>query len=134
MSALLLTQKELNLLKDERQRLQRKKERSYSYENNALSPTEYLSLVNEIESLDKKIANAEIIPQIKLNRKFTVKVDNKLISMIITVNPVDMAGILSCTFNSTVGKALIDKMVGDVIQIETPEGLKKYQVIDIDKN
>ena len=94
MSALLLTQKELNLLKDERQRLQRKKERSYSYENNALSPTEYLSLVNEIESLDKKIANAEIIPQIKLNRKFTVKVDNKLISMIITVNPVDMAVIL----------------------------------------
>lgn len=134
MSTQCMTQKELNSLIDERQSLKDRLDLSFIYERKALSPAEYLNLKKEIEKLDNKIANTKIIPQIKLNRKFTVKVDNEAIAMIITINATDMTDVRVCTFNSVLGKAFIDKMVGDLVEIETPDGIKKYEVLSIEEN
>lgn len=134
MSTQSMTQKELNSLIDKRQSLKDRLDLSLLYERKALSPAEYLNIKKEVEKLDNQISNAKIIPQIKLNRKFTVKVDNETIAMVITVNATNMANVQTCTFNSILGKALIDKMVGDLVEIETLNGLKTYEVLSIEEN
>lgn len=133
----LLTQGELNELKYERDLLLKIKnsshENSYGY-GNELSPREYLKLRDKINVLTNKIENAVVIPQISLNKKFTVRVDDSIFTMIITVNPIKTKDLINCTFDSIVGKALMGKLKGDIVEVETQDGIVKYEIIHIDEN
>lgn len=132
-----ITQGELNELKSKLDSLEERKKRANSnlYNcGNGLSPREYRELIGQIKDLTSEIENAVIIPQITLNNKFTVKVNDSIFTMIITVNPVKTKNIVNCTFDSAVGKALIGKFKGDIVEVKTQTGNVKYEIIYIDEN
>lgn len=136
--AFLVTQKELSDLQTKKDKLLKRKNISHtnSYGDNAyrydLSPSEYMEISREIEELSKKISNAVVVPSININSRFTVEMDGNLLNMLMSVNHIDVDGLVCCTCDSRLGKHLIDKKVGDIIAINTPDnGEKTYKVISI---
>lgn len=135
-----LTLKELNDLKFKKEQLEQRKNISHvnCYGDNAyrndLSPSEYMEIAREIEDINKKISNAVIVPSINIDSKFSVEVDGEPLNMLMAVNYIEIEGLVCCTCDSVVGKALLDKKVDDVVTVTTPEcGEKTYKIISIEQ-
>lgn len=95
----------------------------------------------EIRNLEDKIARAEVIDPAKLNHtKVTFgatvmleETDNseKKVFQIVGADESDIkAGKISVT--SPIGNALIGKEKGDLVQVQTPKGLKEFEILTIE--
>ena len=128
MANLVMTEKERENLIDERDSLEYKLKRSNSNDfRYFMRFSEVTETEHRIAEIDHIISNAVIVPSIKLNNKFTVEEDGISLDMIISVNPIEIEGVTCCTCNSEVGRALLDKKVGDNISV----GGRTYIVVSI---
>lgn len=133
--AIVMTERELRILKEEKERLERRKNYSHMINygigayNNDLSLSEYKQITEEIENIERKIKDAVIIPSIKIGTNFVVERNGEKLNMKITVNPADIPGITCCTCNSLLGRALLYKTVNDVVIINEIT----YKVISIEE-
>ena len=94
-----------------------------------------------IVELENKITRAEVIDPSKLyNSKVTfgatvvltdLETDKKNIYKIVGADESDIEQNL-ISISAPLSKAMINKRVGDVFEVQTPKGLKEYQVNSID--
>lgn len=133
--AIVMTERELRILKEEKERLERRKNYSHMINygigayNNDLSLSEYKQITEEIENIERKIKDAVIIPSIKIGTKFVVERNGERLNMKITVNPVDIPETICCTCDSLVGSCLLYKTVNDTVVINEVT----YKVISIEE-
>ncbi len=97
----------------------------------------------KISDLESKISRAEIIDTTSLdNSRITFGATVELLDLesdsnhIYTIVGVDEADIEKklISVNAPLSKAIINKEVGDVVEVTTPKGLKEYQVKSISFN
>lgn len=139
---------ELDVLRQERrpevlERLQRAKELSDTVDN-----AEYEEAKNEqafvegrIITLERMVKNAEVIPVEKSRPVYVrfgskVKIldqdgEEKQYTIVGRAESNPSEGKISN--ESPIGKALLDKQVGDEIEVEVPRGLKKLKILAISK-
>ena len=104
-----------------------------------------------IKDLDGKLSNAEVIDVTKLNaggrvvfgatvvveevadRKADKKAKAKRVEVTWQIVGEDEADIRAgrISINSPIARALIGKSEGDVVQVQTPGGAKKYEIVEV---
>ena len=94
----------------------------------------------KIKNIENKLANCVILNKDSVNTSSvqvltTVKVFNKKTNKenIFTIVPEDEVNIKDgkISFNSPVGKSLINKIVGDIVSVNIPNGLMELEILDI---
>ena len=94
----------------------------------------------KIKNIENKLANCVILNKDSVNTSSvqvltTVKVFNKKTNKenIFTIVPEDEPNIKDgkISFNSPVGKSLINKIVGDIVSVNIPNGLMELEILDI---
>ena len=95
-----------------------------------------------ISELEELIANAVIVDEAKIDTSivslgsvvtvYDVEFDEEIVYSIVgsnEVNPLEK----KISDQSPIGKALMDKSVGDVVEVETPGGMVELKILEISK-
>lgn len=94
-------------------------------------------LVGSIAELEVIIANAEIVEEetkehlVKVGKTVKIRVDNREEEYAIVGEFEADPGSRKLSHTSPIGKALIGKKKGDVVEITVPAGILKYTIVDI---
>lgn len=120
------------------EKLQRARSMGDLSENSAYTAArDELSLLEgRIQELQEVIRNAEVVESVAgdtvgIGTKVTVEINNDVEDIHVVgefeADPMNK----KLSYTSPIGKALIGKKVGDVIQIEIPSGVIKYKILSI---